>query len=601
MSPFSYVSYPYLMNVQTRILTGAIHSPFLAASNAWFQRLFEEFGIGPVDAHRIELCVEELVTNTTSYADSNHQGLRFDIHASISSQRIVVDLFDAAQAYDPLAEHKPQPVTQSIDDYQLGGHGITLVKEHSDTCRYEYLDGRNHLELVFDLGQSAKIVDSARHMPRQMARDADRRKNRGIATRPLACTDRIVVNGERRTADDRRSHGFLSRSEVFHDVPYSVLEDLIDRFPIQQFATETMLLKPGDRNDDVFVVLSGRLKIGLGIPSHGEFIDIGVGGCVGEMSVVDNQPVSAHVIAETDTKLLLVDGISFVDDLLVLPKVSRNLLSALAERMRRSNELIIKRVRIEAEMEHLQRELAVAKEIQESLLPPEPLFPDDGRLDCKGRMITAKEVGGDFYDVFFLDPDNLFFVIGDVCGKGLPAALFMVRAISALRAQSGGNHLDTGYVAEVIERLNTQLCTYNNKQQFLTAFCGILNLPTDTIHYLNAGHNAPTIAQRHGEFGYLEEPINPIVGMIEGLTYRSGTVTLPPGGMLLLYTDGVTEAETHDMSMYGEDRLLHCLNTSTSRLSSDLVTAVFASVHEFAAGAPQSDDITVLAIRCPVT
>ncbi|MDP2824463.1 MAG: SpoIIE family protein phosphatase [Sulfuritalea sp.] len=580
------------MNRQIRILTGGIEPSFVAATSAWGHGLIDEFSLDADDAYRIDLCLEELVTNTIAYAESEYQGLRFDIRASISPQQIVVDLFDPAQPYDPLAAHKPRQVTQSIDDYQIGGQGITLVKEYSDSCRYEYLDGHNHLELVFNLAQVAKFTDSARHMPR----DVDRRKHFGDTTFPLVCADGTVIPEEQRTASDRRVRGFLSRSEVFHDVPYAVLESLIDRFPIQQFAAETVLLKPGDCNDDVLVVLSGRLKVGLGMPGFGEFIDIGVGGCVGEMSVIDNRPVSAHVIAEPNTKLLLVDGTSFIEDLLVLPKVSRNLLSALAERMRRNNELIIKRIRLEAEMEHLQRELAVAREIQESLLPKEPLFSDDPRLDCKGRMCTAKEVGGDFYDVFFLDHDNLFFVIGDVCGKGLPAALFMVRAISALRAQTGGNHLDGGYVAEVVERLNTQLCTYNDKQQFLTAFCGILNLQTGNIQYLNAGHNPPTLAQGNGEFIYLEEPINPIIGMIEGMAYRSGTVTLTPGGMLLLYTDGVTEAEMHDTKMYGEDRLLQCLNTYPTRSAAGLVSEVFASVQEFVAGAPQSDDITVLAI-----
>jgi sigma-B regulation protein RsbU (phosphoserine phosphatase) len=248
-------------------------------------------------------------------------------------------------------------------------------------------------------------------------------------------------------------------------------------------------------------------------------------------------------------------------------------------------------------MEQVQRELQYARSIQKSLLPKEPLFPDDPRVDCVGRMCTAREVGGDFYDVFHLDPQRIFFVIADVCGKGLPAALFMVRAMAALRAQRGGEDRPAGYTEQLTARLNQQLCAFNDARQFLTAFCGILDLGTLTAHYVNAGHNPPLLAIGDAPFAYLAEPTNPIVGMIEGLEYRSGEVKLAPGSVLLLYTDGVTEAEDRDVNMLGEDRLLERLNAAVTRKAGDLVDAVFAEVNEFAGDAPQSDDITVLAIR----
>ena len=219
------------------------------------------------------------------------------------------------------------------------------------------------------------------------------------------------------------------------------------------------------------------------------------------------------------------------------------------------------------------------------------------RVDCTGRMRPAREVGGDFYDAFFLDDDNLFFAVGDVCGKGLPASLFMVRAISALRAQTGTNYLDPSYIPEVIARLNQQLCVYNDKQQFLTAFCGILNVATGDVRFVNAGHNPPLVSDAAGRFVYLEEPLNPIIGMIQGLVYRPGTVRLPSGATLLLFTDGVTEAESVNACMYGEERLLELVNMGTLDHASDLVRNVVENVEGFVGEAPQSDDITVLAIR----
>ncbi|MDP1526601.1 MAG: SpoIIE family protein phosphatase [Rhodocyclaceae bacterium] len=570
------------MTTQTRILTGAVESSFMEAVGVWIQAIFEEFAIGSDDAYRIDLCLEELVTNTLSYAAPEYQCARFDVRAAMTPQRVVINLIDGAQPYDPIASHRPKALVESLDECTIGGFGIALVLESASQCRYEYVDGTNHLELVFDLLQQARLPDHAR----QPVRGTDRRQ---------AESD-LHHDPERRTQNDRRVHGMLSRSDIFRDVPYADFEQLIVRHPIQQFACETVLLKPGDENDKVLIVLGGTLKIGLGTPDAGELFDVRIGGCVGEMSVIDRRPASAFVIANRETRLLIVDGDAFVQEFLAVPRISRNMLSALSERLRRHNDLVIKRVRLEAEMQLMQRDLGVAKEIQESLLPQAPLFPEEPRLDCTGRMCTAKEVGGDFYDAFMLDPDNLFFVIGDVCGKGLPAALFMVRAISALRAQSYGSHLEAGYTGNLIASLNKQLCTSNDRQQFLTAFCGILNLATGAIQYLNAGHNPPVITGADGSFVYLSEPINPIVGMIEGLAYEAGNTTLPAGGVLLLYTDGVTEAETHDQSMYEEDRLLACLNTAPDRKASALVTRIFDSVQAFVAGAPQSDDITVLAI-----
>jgi len=552
------------VKTQIRILTGVLEPSFTAAAATWLQGLGEEFSVGAKDAGRMASCLETLLADILGHASEDDLGTRIDLRATVSTHRIVLLASDCGPARDLPAKGR----------------------------RYQRVDGRNHFELLFNLTGATRVTDRSRHVPR----DVDRRNHFAEIKLPITYADGAVVTEDRRQTQDRRGNAVLSRSEVFHGVPYAVLDQVIDRFPIQQFAADTVVLEPGKKNEFVHIVLGGCLKINVGKPGDEQFIFIKLGGCAGEMSIIDNQPVSAYVIAPPGTELLLIDGPSFIDELLVMPKVARNLLSALAARMRHSNALIAQRVRVEAEMKQMQRELAVAKEIQESLLPTEPLFAGDNRLDCRGRMATAKEVGGDFYDVFFLDPENLFFVIGDVCGKGLPAALFMVRAISALRAHSGRDHFDQDYVADIVTRLNNQLCDYNDKSQFLTAFCGILNLDSGVIRYINAGHNAPAIAPNGGGFSFFNEPINPIVGMLEGLTYRSGTIELPPGGRLILYTDGVTEAETHDSTIFGEERLIGCLNAADGSGAAGLVDGIFTAVEGFVAGAPQSDDITVLAI-----
>lgn len=563
-----------------------------AIASTWLQELAEEFGITHEDLYRLELCFAELVVNVVSYADAQYARLPLELHAAIEAQRATLTLIDPAQAFDPLSVPLP-PKVDKLEDFQIGGQGIRLVREFSNASRYERRAGKNRLELVFDLAVPTKAPQRGAMVPRGI----DRRMSEVSSAFPLQCGDGRVVAQERRCASDRRAKSYLSWSQIFHNVPYSALEDLVDCFPIQTIVAGTIVLSPGEMNREVLIVLAGRLEIYLGQPGSGAFIEIAPGGCVGEMSVIDDQPASAYVVAGEGTKVLVVDADSFLNEVMAIPHVSRNLMAALSERMRRSNEQIILRVKKEMEMERVQHELQYARSIQESLLPKAPLFAAEPRLDCVGRMITAREVGGDFYDIFALDARYVFFVIADVCGKGLPAALFMVRAMAALRAQSWGNDRPAAYTEQVMIRLNEQLCAYNDAQQFLTAFCGIIDLETLTLHYVNAGHNAPLLALGDDAFAYIADPINPIVGMIEGLVYRAGQVALTPGSALLLYTDGVTEAEDIDVEMLGEERLLARLNAVAPRRSDKLVAAVFDEVREFAGEAAQSDDITVLAIH----
>ena len=575
-----------------RLLTGTLCPALIEATGKWLQALGAEFNFSHQDLYRIDLCFVELVHNIVRYSDPQYANQRVDLHAVIEAQSVTLTLIDPAAPFDPLSV-LPPPVAKFIEDMQVGGQGIPLIREFSSACRYERCSNKNRVELVFDLEQPTM----ARARPVEIPRSIDRRHNLDHTVFPLIING-VLIAQDRRMEEDRRAMGVLCWSQMFHGLAYAVVEDMIERLLIQDIVSETCLLKPGDMNDAVLVVLRGQLKVWLGQPGSGDFIEVGVGGCVGEMSVIDNQPASAYVVAEPDTRLLVVDSATFLNKIIAIPQVSRNLLSTLSVRMRRSNELAIKRMRKELEMEHVQRELQYAKSIQESLLPKEPLFPNNPRLDCVGRMCTAREVGGDFYDIFPLDARHIFFVIADVCGKGLPAALFMVRAIAALRAQSGNEDWSADYAAQLMERLNQQLCANNDAQQFLTAYCGILDLETLTLRYINAGHNAPALAIGNESFHYLAEPINPIVGMFEGLTYRTGEIKLQPGSVLLLYTDGVTEAEDKQGNMLGDDRLLARLNAASSRTARQLVEDVFADVMDFATDAQQSDDITVLAIRC---
>jgi len=559
------------MLTKQRSLTGPLGPALIGEMGQWLQALGAEFNFSPEDQYRIDLCGEEIVTNIVKYSDPQYANQPVELRAVIEPQRARLIFIDPAGPFDPFSRPPPAAVT-TLENFAIGGQGVHLVREFTDAHRYERRDLRNWVELDFALTQETMRPPASGDMPSD-----------GITNRPDEDQDAVVL---------------ACQAQIFQGVRRSAIEGLLEPLAIQDICGETILLKPGDANDSVRLVLRGRLRICLDKPGIGDFIEAGFGACVGEMSVIDERPASAYVVAEAGVRLMIIDAETFLHQVLALPRVSRNLFSIMAERMRRSDELTIKRVRKALQMEQVERELKYAHSIQEGLLPKDSSFSTDARLDSMGRMIPARDVGGDFYDIFFLDTNHVFFVIADVCGKGLPAALFMVRAISILRAQSGFESQSADYAAHLIERLNQQLCAYNDAQQFLTAFCGVLDLETLTLCYVNAGHNPPAVAVGREAFQYLAEPINPFVGMVDGLAYRAGTVMLQPGSVLLLYTDGVTEAEDMEVNMFGDDRLLDRLNAAPSRTARELVDAVFADVRDFVAEAPQSDDITVLAVVC---
>ncbi len=572
-----------------RLLLGPLGPEWVDDTSVWLQGIGAEFGLAPDDRYRLELCAEELATNVVKHGGAPCTGLRVWWHACIDTERIGLTQTDPCPAFDPLSV-VPPPAAGSLDELRVGGQGIHLMRSFSDACSYTRCNGSNQVELSFKLTRPLDLAVAA-------ARQARGAERRCLAPPSPPASAVPPTTQDRRVCAERRRLGFVSSMKIFQGVPYAALETALAPLTVQDVAGEMVLLKPGDANHSVLLVLRGGLRVYLDQPGEGEFIEAGVGDCVGEMSVIDDHPVSAYVVASKGTRLLVIDGDTFLHKLMAIPRVSRNLISEMSERMRRSDRITVRRMRKLMEVEQAQRELQYARTIQESLLPREPLFADDARLDCVGRMRTAREVGGDFYDIFFIDARHLFFVMADVCGKGLPAALFMVRAIAVLRAQSGHQGLTGGYIENLVANLNHDLCAYNAANQFLTAFCGVLDLETGTVRYVNAGHNPPAMANASGGFRYVGEPVNPPVGMSPGLSFRAGETAFGPDDTLFLYTDGVTEAEDGLGGMLSEERLLACLGAAKGATAVQLVDAVFEDIGQFAGAAEQSDDITVLAIR----
>jgi phosphoserine phosphatase RsbU/P len=243
----------------------------------------------------------------------------------------------------------------------------------------------------------------------------------------------------------------------------------------------------------------------------------------------------------------------------------------------------------------IQHELSIAARIQQSILPRQfPPFPERKDFDLHAAMVPAKEVGGDLFDFFLLDRDHLGLVIGDVSGKGVPAALFMAVSRTLLRATA----LQRIAPGACLQYLNTTLAAQNASSMFVTIFYGILDTRTGEMEYAIGGHNPPYLFTKGGEVQQL--PIGKsgmIVGLIDGAEFETDSCRLAPGDGILLYTDGVTEAVNAAEEFYGEERLEPFLAERAAAPVEQLVSELHGAVQGFAAGMPQADDITVVALR----
>ena len=241
------------------------------------------------------------------------------------------------------------------------------------------------------------------------------------------------------------------------------------------------------------------------------------------------------------------------------------------------------------------KEMQMASDIQESAIPRVfPPFPDEKRVDIFASMNTAKEVGGDFYDFYFSGSQKITFLVADVSDKGVPAALFMMRAKTIIK-----NIAQTGKpIADVVTEANDALCEGNGANMFVTAWIGEVDLASGRVSYVNAGHNPPIILRKDGSTDYLRTRAGLVLGAMPGIKYRSQEVQLAPDDTIYLYTDGVTEQTDARGELFGEERLLALLSESRFRdKPEDILPNVLTKVADYAANTEQTDDRTQLVIQ----
>ncbi len=242
----------------------------------------------------------------------------------------------------------------------------------------------------------------------------------------------------------------------------------------------------------------------------------------------------------------------------------------------------------------IESELEVAREIQMSIVPKIfPPFPNRKEFEIYAVLEPAKEVGGDFYDFFFIDDARLFFAIGDVSGKGVPASLFMAVTKTVLKAKTSK---DSG-PEEILRSANNELCQGNDSGMFVTVFCGIMDTRTGRVEYSNAGHNPPFLVYKDGSVERLFNKGGVALGAMDGMDYVRGTVKLNGSDMLVLYTDGVTEAVNKKQAFFTEQGLVDSIKDIGDLPVKEVVEKIIVKVQGFAGDMPQADDITVMTLR----
>jgi sigma-B regulation protein RsbU (phosphoserine phosphatase) len=391
----------------------------------------------------------------------------------------------------------------------------------------------------------------------------------------------------------------LSRIPLFRDVAQGPLARALRGSPIHRLSRGSALLRPGQANSSIFVILEGTVSVHLdaeAAETEGvEGIPLPVGQCIGELSAIDGLPASALVRAETDATVLELAPPMLWTRIVPLPGVARNLMRSLTERMRLTNQLAMAAERHRLELAQLHKELELARSLQAAMLPvDDPMFPERTDIAMAAHMEPASHVGGDFFDAFFIDEEHLFLCIGDVSGHGIAAALLMARIVGLVRVLASGERSP----GLVLQGLNDALEEGNDSGVFATLFCGLLEVGSGRLVLANGGHGAPLLL-REGRCEAIEVPPGMLVGAFPNRRYQERELALLPGDLLLLHTDGITEAENARGLPFGEEGCAHVLESVGGGEAPlpQVLQELLASLERFVNAEPLADDCTLMALR----
>ncbi len=488
-----------------------------------------EAGFSPARAGEVRLVVEEAVVNVIRHAYPDVPG-DVELRWKTGSEPGRVVL-EIEDAGVPFdVRSVPAPdLAAGLEDRKIGGLGVFFIRSMVDEADSRRVGGVNILRLVL---------------------------------------------GPERPAAGRSAAGPAAGEEA--------------RFPLASMNRETykkgdVLFKAGDKADKMFYVARGSLAL----PEIDKVV--AEGEVIGEMGILSPfHARTASAVCREDLEAYTIDK----DDVIRLfntdPALAFQLVNLCIKRF-------IENLRAETEAkERIQSELRIARDIQASMLPRVfPPFPGRTEFDIFAVMEPAKEVGGDFYDFFLIDDDRLAVVVGDVSGKGVPAALFMAICKTLLKTEA----LRGLEPADVLARVNRILIPENATLMFVTVFLLVLDVTTGEIRYANGGHPAPLVSAGPAGFRPLEGPSGMILGAFDADAFRTSTGRLKPGETVFLYTDGVTEAMDAGQRLFSEARLVAGLGQDDTSDAAGLVRRAREAVQGFVGGNPPSDDITMVALR----
>ena len=357
-------------------------------------------------------------------------------------------------------------------------------------------------------------------------------------------------------------------------------EKLIPYMTKEVYKKDIVLFNKDDKADKIFYIQKGQLKLVEinKVAGKGEII-----GETGIFSPFHKRTLSA--VCETDLEVFAIDQEKIIKVLYRNPNLLLGLL-----------QLSIKRFSVNlketiTEKEWIESELKIARSIQASMLPTK--FPERKDIDIFAIMEPAREVGGDFYDFFFIDKNKICMIIGDVSGKGITAALFMVISKTLLKTESLRG-LEPG---EILYRVNNLLYPDNEECMFVTVFCSILDIKTGELRYANAGHNPPLLYTASDGFEFMDVNKGFVLAGMNNVKFASEKIYLKHDDVIFLYTDGVTEAMNPDKKQFSNNRLLQTLLKIKEKNARICIEGVREDVRSFVEEEPQSDDITMIALK----
>ncbi len=408
------------------------------------------------------------------------------------------------------------------------------------------------------------------------------------------------------------SVNLLSRIPLFADLPASELDNLLNLLGTNEMQDREMLFEEGDPGEHFYVVMKGELEVLKSAGRPDEFLlnVLREGEYLGEMGLImPGGHRTAGVRARGNVTLLSMSRPQFVELTRAYPELSNAMLRVLSQRLDATNtatfrDLTEKNRQLQTaydelkaaqaqiiEKERLEQELQVAADIQLSILPDE--LPQIDSANFGACMLPARQVGGDFYDVFIIDEGHIGILIGDVADKGVPSALFMARAHALFMAEA-----DIGLASgEVMRLVNRHITRLQKSTQFVTVLYGILDLKTNEFSYTRAGHEPPLIMHANGSVERLPFSPGMAIGLWETIKLDERTIQLSHGDTLLLYTDGMTDCRDPEGDMFGLDRIKQTMGGLAGYSADEICDQLVSTLKRHQNGAKQDDDVTLVAVQ----